>query len=157
MYLDEFRRYRSTALQQIIENKKIKSLLLNTQDSVDSDVSMIGKYVFPYQFLPGTTEEAKSCITMLLSASDVSSRSILRMKMIFYVFCHESLLWVKDDDGKMCLRFDLITEELDKMFNGSDAFGLKLQLVSRYDGYIPMDNFHGCQLIYETNEFNYKV
>lgn len=157
MYLDSFRKYRSEALKQIVNNKKIKELLLNKQDVTDDDSSLIGKYVFPYQFLPGTTEEAKSCITMLLSAPDVDSRSILCMKMIFYVFSHESLIWTVDDNGLQCLRYDLISEELDKMFNGSDAFGLKLHLVSRHDGYMPMDNFHGCQLIYETSDFNYKV
>ena len=157
MYLSEFRKYRSSALKQIANNQKIKSLLLDKDQHVDDDMSLVGRYIFPYQFMPGVTEEAKTCITMLLTAPEVYNRSILRMRMIYYIFSHESLLWVPDNDGVMCLRFDLISEEIDKMFNGSDAFGLKLQLVSRYDGYIPMDNFHGCQLIYETNDFNYKV
>ena len=157
MYLDGFRKYRSTALKQITGNQRIKDLLLNKDNATETDIDLVGHYVFPYQFLPGVTEEAKSCITMILSAPTVSNRSILRMKMIFYVFSHESLIWAPDDDGVLCLRYDLISEELDKMFNGSDAYGLKMQLVSRHDGYNPMDNFHGCQLIYETNDFNYKV
>lgn len=157
MYLDEFKKYRSSALNKLTNNQKIKDLITDVKDSQISSDELINKHIFPYEYLPGVTEEAKTCITMLFSVPETYGRSLKRAKLIFYVFTHESLMWAVGDDGVSYLRYDLICEEIDKMFNGSDDFGLKLQLQSRYDGYIPVDRFHGVQLIYETNEFNYKV
>lgn len=157
MYLDEFRKYRSTALHMIAENQVIKDLITNTQGSTERSEDLINHYIFPYEYLPGATEEGKTCITMLMSAPYVSNRSILHVKIVFYIFTYEGLMWANDSDGVACLRTDLICEEIDKMFNGSDSFGLKLKLSSRRDGYQPAKRFHGVQLIYETSDFNYKV
>jgi len=157
MYLDEFRKYRSAVLEKITNNQTIKDLLTNVDHCTSTPGSLIEHYVYPYEYLPGSTEEAKTCITMLMSVPYVVDRSILHVKIVFYVFSYEGLMWTKDDDGVACLRNDLICEEIDKMFNGSDAFGLKLRLSSRKDGYQPAKKFHGVQLVYETRDFNYKV
>lgn len=157
MYLEEFKNYRSIALQKISNNSVIRELITNTQDPTALSETLINRYIFPYEYLPGATEEGKSYISMLLSAPYVNNRSILHMKIVLYVVSYEGLMWVNDKDGVACLRNDLICEEIDKMFNGSDAFGLKLRLSSRRDGYQPAKRFHGTQLVYETAEFNYKV
>ena len=157
MYLDEFKKYRSTALQRLASNGNIVSLVTNTEQRSALPENIIERYIFPYEYLPGATEEGKSYISMLMSAPFVANRSILNIKIIFYVVSYEGLMWAKDKDGVMCLRNDLICEEIDKMFNGSDDFGLKLKLTSRRDGYQPAKRFHGVQLVYETSDFNYKV
>lgn len=59
-----------------------------------------------------------------------------------------------DVSGKKYLRYDIIAEEIDKLFNGSLAFGFKLSLVSRKDGYQPIYGFHGTMLVYETKDWN---
>ena len=157
MYLDEFKKYRSVALQKLANNNIIRSLVTNTDQPVATPDALIEHYIFPYEYLPGATEEGKSYISMLMSAPYVVDRSILNVKIVLYVVSYEGLMWAKDSDGVMCLRNDLICEEIDKMLNGSDEFGLKLRLTSRRDGYQPAKRFHGVQLIYETSDFNYKV
>lgn len=226
MNFSGYKEYRSEAMQRICNNEYVRSLLVNDDDSSIAPHDMVGKYVYPFEYLPNTTEVAKSFVTMLLSTPVVNGSTSSKTTIIFYITSHENLIfvtvpnkdlsvvsaldvtvnsetflshtsavaeyvfkYVSDSNvwklkgktvnladygivvhdtpvngdtiavtvtGRKYLRYDLIAEEIDRMFNGSLAFGFKLSLVSRKDGYQPLNNFHGTMLVYETSDWNRK-
>lgn len=226
MNFSGYKEYRSEAMQRICNNEYVRGLLVDGADADIAPHEMVGKYVYPFEYLPNTTEVAKSFVTMLLSTPVVNGSTSSKTTIVFYITSHENLIFVtvpnkdlevvsdlditvnedtflsytsvvakytfiyssQDDvwmlngkvadmsnygiavnetpsdgatisiivSGKRYLRYDLIAEEIDRMFNGSLAFGFKLSLVSRKDGYQPLNNFHGTMLVYETTDWNRK-
>lgn len=159
MNMRDYKDYRSTALQKICTNQRIKDLLTNQTNSTASPSSLVGNYVYSFNFIPGTTETAKTFITMVFSTPVVKGMTAVTSRLVFNIFTHESLMRVQDPDNPRltCDRLDQLAIELDEMFNGSLAFGFKLELVSRKDGSSPMDKFHGISLVYETSSWNRKA
>ena len=155
MNLKQFREYRGLIMRKICQNQKIVDLLTDNEDSTATPDDLIKKHVYPFEFIPGTTEEGKSYISMLFSVPMVDNgmTSLICYLKIFIV-TYSELAWAKDDDGVSCLRYDLISEEIDKTLNGLIDTGFKVELTSRKDGYQPMHNWHGTALTYEVQAWN---
>ena len=155
MNLSEFRQYRSLIMQKVCENSKIVDLLTNTDGSTATAADLIKTHVYPFEFIPGTTEEGKSYISMLFSVPMVDNgMTSLTCYLKVYVVTYAELAWAKDDNGVAALRYDLIAEELDKVLNGLIDTGFKITLMSRKDGYQPMHHWHGTALTYEVQAWN---
>lgn len=151
----EFREYRSDILKMICSNDSISSLLLNDGETISSPSDLIEKHVYPYEYIPGTTEEGKSFISMLLAVHSVDNGMTSYDCFInFYIVSYEGIMWVSNNDGRMVLRYDQIAEELDKMLNGTRNLGFKMELVGRKDGYQPMHKFHGTMVTYKITAWN---
>ena len=155
MNMKQFGDYRSIIMKKICQNQKIVDLLTNTEDSTATPDELVKTHVYPFEFIPGTTEEGKSYISMLFSIPMVDNgMTSLTCYLKIYIVTYTELAWAKDENGVNSLRYDLIAEELDKTLNGLIDTGFKVELVARKDGYQPMHNWHGTALTYEVQAWN---
>lgn len=155
MNLKQFRDYRSLIMKKICENRKIVDLLTNESNSSATPDELIKTHVYPFEFIPGTTEEGKSYISMLFSVPEVDNgMTSLTCYFKIYIVTYVELAWAKDEDNVSALRYDLIAEEIDKTLNGLIDTGFKVSLLARKDGYQPMHHWHGTVLTYEVQAWN---
>ena len=154
MNMKQFREYRSLIMKKICDNQTIVDLLTNTENSRATPEDLIKTHVYPFEFIPGTTEEGKSYISMLFSVPMVDNgMTSLTCYLKIYIVTYYELAWA-NKDGVSGLRYDLIAEELDKTLNGLIDTGFRVNLMARKDGYQPMHNWHGTALTYEVQAWN---
>lgn len=157
MRLAEIPLYRATAMDMISNNQKIKDYLTNRENSTVQSESLLFTQIFPYYFIPGTTQKGQSFITMVFRVPRVIDRTFKEIQIQIFIFSATKILPCVDTaTGKKRLRTDLIANEIDTMFNGSNSFGLKLELVST-DDISPLEDYFGTRLTYNCTEFNYHV
>lgn len=155
MNLKQFREYRSLIMRKICEDQTIVDLLTNTENSAATPDELVKKHIYPFEFIPGTTEEGKSYVSMLFSVPMVDNgMTSLTCYLKIYVVTYAELAWAKDENGMSALRYDLIAEEIDKTLNGLIDTGFKIELMARKDGYQPMHNWHGTAITYEVQAWN---
>ena len=155
MNLAEFRNYRSGLMRMICENENIRTYLLDDGEIISSPTDLIEKHVYPYEYIPGTTEEGKTFVSMLLAVHEVDNgMTSYECYMNIYITSYEGIMWVKNDSGQNVLRYDAIAEELDRMLNGTRNLGFRIDLVGRKDGYQPARKFHGTMLTYRITAWN---
>ena len=150
MNLDEYRRYRATALQKLCASKELVSLIVNQPHGMINGKGLVFRNIFPYPYVPEATTEAKTFVTMTITAPmrRERDRTYNAFSLWIYLFTHYSL--VNTPRG---LRFDLMAEAVDKLLNGSMDFGLgRMDLVSAEDLELPA-NFYGVGLQYATQDF----
>lgn len=155
MKLQEIPDFRATAMTKFCESQAIKDLLTNTENSSAAAGDLIMHNIFPYAHVPGTSTTARTYITMELFVPRVQNKTFKQVRLVYYVFSHETLISVADNDsGKMRLRHDLIAQEIDSIMNGSRDFGLgRLSLANTAD-FSPIENYYGVVLTYDADEFN---
>lgn len=152
--MKQFREYRSLIMKKICDNQTIVDLLTNAENSRATPEDLIKTHVYPFEFIPGTTEEGKSYISMLFSVPMVDNgMTSLTCYLKIYIVTYSELAWA-NKDGVSGLRYDLIAEELDKTLNGLIDTGFRVNLMARKDGYQPMHNWHGTALTYEVQAWN---
>lgn len=157
MNLSEFREYRSDLMRKICENENIQRYLLNDGETITIPSDLIEKHVYPYEYIPGTTEEGKTFVSMLLAIHSVDNgMTSYECYMNLYITSYEGIMWVKNEDGQSVLRYDAIAEEIDRMLNGTRDLGFRVDLVGRKDGYQPARKFHGTMLTYCITAWNRK-
>lgn len=157
MYLAEIPEFRSNAMMKIASNQRIKDYLTGNTGSTDSPQSLINKYIYPYWRVPGSMVSDKAFILLSVFAPHVIDRTFKDVTVEVGILVPEGgMMCVDPDSGKTRLRFDLMANEIDKIFNGSTEFGMKLVLVSTRD-YSPYSDCYGVILKYKTVDFNYKV
>lgn len=152
--------YRNKILMKLNENKNIIKLIyykdtspLNKSTPLDEDGNIIDlnyKNIFPYAFVPNTTEVTDTYITIRLNGFKSINQSFKDGYVEIYAFTHKDL--IRTNDG---LRHDLIINEIDEMFNQSRVLGLgKLEFYSMSE--IPIDgkDYYGMVISYRVVEFN---
>ena len=155
MRLKEIPEFRSTAISQLCESQTIKDLLTDTSGSTATQSDLVLTNVFPYEHVPDTQTTARAYITMAIFVPSVQNKTFKSVRIIFYAFEHETMIAVQDSEsGKTRMRHDLIAQEIDRIMNGSQMFGLgRLSLSSTVD-FSPIDNYFGVAITYDASDFN---
>jgi hypothetical protein len=157
-FLDELVEYPVKALQKIGTNKTVVSLLTNNP-SVDMDGdeadTVFDKYLFDYDYVDGTTEEAAAYICVEAELPGIPTRSIKNMKLYVKVVCHKKYMKIDTSkfNGLIGNRRDNITRYVDNLLNGSDVFGIgELSLVDCRTAPAPA-GFAARELSYVVSDF----
>lgn len=148
-HIDDIQRYRAIAMKLMYESAPIDALINSVVDTPCHGRDLVFKYIFPFAYVPDTTTSAKPFITMEIAIPRVENRTFKDMRLFTYIFCHQNIVQQKDG-----LLFDLLAEEVDKLLNGNDSFGLGALELRNLADFSPMQRWHGLVMQYNSKSFN---
>lgn len=150
MNLKEFYNYKNLLMKEICSNKEIVKLLLGKDDAVVPCVDLPYSQVFPYEYLPETVDNAQTFICFDVDIQSVTNKMIYSPVIYIWIFTHKSKMHMSEGG----ILTDKISEEIDKILNGSRFFGLgdlDLKSVTRFS---PIQDYQGRVLVYTAIDFN---
>lgn len=141
---DNIREFKKTTIAKLVESDELITAMGNKD--VEENDEAIYKYIFPYFYIPYTIESAKSYICMKVNMTGASSKNDLfgHFSVIVWVISHQDIMRMDGVDGST--RVDYMSSIVEKLLNGSDAFGTqKLQLVTNTEDSLDMK--HRCRVL----------
>lgn len=150
MNLSEFFDYKNTLMKEICSNERLVQLITGNKMADVPNHALPYSQVFPFEFIPETVDEGRTYICFDVDIVEAQSKTFYTPVIYIWVFTHKSLL--RAPDGGILL--DMISEELDKMLNGSRFYSmgeLNLRAVTRF---VPISDYQGRALAYTAKDFN---
>lgn len=153
-HLEEFTSYKQTLMQAICTSAPIVELLkLSTDKQGITGREMRYDRIFPYNYVPLTTQNAKTFICFIVTAPNVKEGVVSDLMLTVFVFTHQDIM--RTDRG---MRTDLLISEIDKLLNGSTKYGLgKVRLKSCDVLQVPVRGYSGLYASYVVKDFNAPV
>lgn len=156
-HLEDLSKDKYTVLNRLLNNQNImKAVTYNDTDFLDKqDVTtpekIIFDRIFPHRFIPKTSEQQKTYITIGFGDyRPVKGGSFKSGKVTFSVFTHQDLF--KTDYG--ALRTDFILTEIDLIINSKDGLGIGRTEFFKMDELSINSDYHGGYITYKIIEFN---
>lgn len=152
MQLEEFFDYKNQLAEDLLTTESIVTLL-GDDASMETADSLMYTQVFPFEYIPDTTEEGKTyvCIDVdIQSASGWDDTLFYAPKIYVWIFSHKSRLRLPEGG----VRTDKICSEICKKINGSYQYGfgrLNLYAVKRF---APMTDYQGKCMSFIAKDFN---
>lgn len=152
--LEELTSYKQTLMQAICTSPAIVNLLkLDTDPATIKGKDMRYNRIFPYNYVPLTTEHATTYICFTVTAPNVKNAYISELCLTIYVFTHQDIMRTKDG-----IRTDLIVSEIDKLLNGSTKYGLGEVTLRCCDVMqVPCRGYSGLFTRYTVKDFNNSI
>lgn len=148
--LDELFAYKNQLMEDLLTSEEVLSLI-SAEDATEVDgKSLMYTHVFPYEFMPDTTEVAKTFLCCEVDIETVYNKTFLHPLIYVWVFTHTSLLRLPRGG----VRMDALSSEIVKVLNGSRMYGLgtlELQSAKRFS---PIANYQGRLLKFFAQDFN---
>lgn len=153
-HLEEFTEYKNTLMKAICTSDAVVDLLkLETDSENITGRDMRYDRIFPYNYVPLTTQNAKTYICFVVTAPNVKKGVITDLTLTVFVFTHQDIM--RTNRG---MRTDLLISEIDKLLNGSTEYGLgKVELKGCDVLQVPVRGYSGLYSIYTVKDFNYLV
>ncbi len=150
MQLEEFFDYKNRLIQDILTNEKIVKLI-DGEIPFENAESFVYSQVFPYEFLPETTQEGKTYICCDVDVYPAEATFILTPIIYVWVFTHKSLLRLPQGG----VRTDALCNEICKTINGSRYYGLgELRLYS-CKRFAPQTDYNGKVMVFHAKDISY--
>lgn len=148
-------RDKATVIDKILScNDIIKALYYNEPNFLDQpDIdpsSLLYDRLFPHRFVPGTSEQKKTYITISFGKYRPVKNSFKSGLITFSVFTHQELF--RTDYGS--LRTDFIITKLDEIFNEAEGLGVGKAGFYDMDALSVNTDYHGSYVSYKTYDFN---
>ncbi|WP_440110356.1 hypothetical protein [Paenibacillus sp. QZ-Y1] len=142
-------------IDRILTSQEIlKALVYNDMDFLDKeDVDpevILYNHIFPYRFVPKTSAEKKTYITITFGTYRKVGASYKSGIITFNVFTHQDLFRT----GYGSLRTDYITIKLDELFNDFEGLGVGKANFYAMDHLSVNTDYHGSYVAYKTYDFN---
>ena len=152
--LEEFTTYKNTLMKAICTSDTIVDLLkLDTDKPNITGKEMRYNRIFPYNYVPLTTEHATTYICFTVTAPYPKDGVITELRLTVYVFTHQDI--VRTDKG---MRTDLLISEIDKLLNGSTEYGLGKVALKLCDVMqVPCRGYTGLFAVYTVKDFNINI
>ena len=149
--LEEFTTYKQSMMQAICTSDRIVDLLrLDIDNPNMTGKEMRYNRIFPYNYVPLTTEHATTYICFTVTAPTVRDDVTSELLLTFFVFTHQDLM--RTDKG---IRTDLLVSEIDKLLNGSTKYGLgKVSFRGCDVMQVPCRGYAGLYSVYSVKDFN---
>ena len=127
--LDALVDYPAKALQKIGTDATIVKLLTNNPNiDMDSDEAdaVFDRYLFDYEYVDDTTDEAAAYICVETELARVPTPTIKDMKIYVKIVCHKRFMEIDPSKFKATIgnRRDNLSRYVDKLLSGSDIFGI---------------------------------
>lgn len=148
MLLEEFFQYKNTLMKMFCTNEEIVRLVSDDEDT--DGLSLPYKQIFPFEFIPETTDRGKTYICFDVDIPEVSNEVIYNPVIWIWIFTHKSKLRLAEGG----VRTDKIAQVIDTMLNGNRTLGLgevNLRTVARFS---PIEDFQGRVLAYQCKDTN---
>lgn len=150
--------YPSTIIREFGQDKKIVSLLTNNPNiEINSDEAddVYDKYLFDYQYVDETTQEARSYICTEAEVIKQPGTEIVTMGVYIDIFCHKDFMPLdpKLFPGMIGNRRDNLVRYIDKVIKRQNLIGIGVpELVSIKSIPAPV-GFTARELTYRTPDF----
>ena len=153
----ELSTYKSNIIMNIISSTNLVKAIYNTDaDFISQSLpvnfdasSLVYSSLFPYQYVPSVTTEAKTFVTMGFNNFKYINNIFKSGILTFYILVHHSLM-----STDYHLRTDYILNQIDLLFNKkSDVGFFNLELYSGGD-FIVNENYYGMSVSYKFTDFN---
>ncbi len=148
--LDEFFAYKNQFMDDLMGSKKIRRLLDDDFTRIRAPGELIYHQVFPYEYVPETTEHATTFICCEVDISRVTDKLYLTPDMYVYIFTHKSLVRLPEGG----LRIDELSSEITKILSGSRMYGLGELNIYSAKHFAPIANYQGRILIFRSRDIN---
>jgi hypothetical protein len=157
--LRELKIFKKELMAKIVATDRIVQLLSNTGEEPfkgalpDQRSEILYRNVFPYMFTGSETQETIESYVMMEFSVGAIGRSYVKIGVLVYFYVNKQKMLVKDEEGEIVLRRDLLAEELFKLCRNENwGLGpLKFRRLEPAYGLGP-DFIGGC-MIFETNAF----
>ena len=122
------------ALQAIGSDKEVLALLTNNPEidlNSDEADAVYDKYLFDYQYVDGTTEEAEAYVYAEIEITGQPTDTMRNMNLYITIVCHKKYMKLDPAKfkGSIGNRRDNLVRYIDRLLNGSTLFGIgKLRL-----------------------------
>ncbi len=150
MYLEEFYDYKNLLMKQLCSNADLVHLVTNNENAVVPNHGLPYSQIFPYEYIPETTDTAKTYVCFDADIVSVPNKTVYIPVVYVWVFAHKSRLRLKEGG---CI-LDKMAVVVNKMLNGSRYYGLgelKLDSVRRF---YPIRDYLGRCLTYFAKDLN---
>lgn len=152
MLLQELFDYKNVLIRKLVTDPQIVHLVNEDIDFEDAG-SLIYTQIFPYEYLPETTEHGHTFICAEVDISRVQNKTFLYPTLYIWEFTHKSKLRLPSEDGGG-VRTDRLCEAIARNISGSREFGLgELELYS-VKRFAPMSDFSGKLMMYQAKDIN---
>lgn len=148
--LDELFDYKNQLIKDLLTSKNIVNLLVDDGKFQGDSKDLVYKAVFPYEYLPDTTEEATTYLCCEVDIEGVFDKTFLHTYIYIWVFTHISLLQLSEGG----LRMDKLSSEITKTLNGSRVYGLGTLELHSAKRFAPVSTYQGRVLKFYTKDFN---
>ena len=144
--------YKAQMIRLLCDSHEIRRLMSNETYPDITTQQLLERYILPWEFVPDATTEEGVFLCCEVDVQGVESPVIATYTLQFYIVCHKDLL--RMPNGESGSRVDLLTQEVNRLFNGSDGLGLSRVGVTPFSHYIPAPNFYGRKLSFTVKDFN---
>ena len=149
MNLKEFYDYKNQLMNHLLTNEKIVGLIRDGA-TVDNAASLMYTQVFPYEYVPETTEVSTTYVCSDVDITSAENKTFLYPTLYVWVFTHKSLLRLPEGG----VRTDELASAICEAINGSMLFGLgQLEFYSS-KRFAPMTDYQGKCLVFHAKDFN---
>lgn len=150
MQLDEFYAYKNKLTEILCCNKDIVTLITGNKDSDVPNHILPYKNIFPFEYVPDTSDDASTYICFDVDVIDVEDDTFLVPALYIWVFTHKSKLRLPEGG----LLLDDLTVEINKELNGNRMFGLGKLRLKNVGRFVPIDDYQGKVITYIARDFN---
>lgn len=147
--LRELREFRSRINEKLCSDQEIVDLINDKPNSPIPDRGLMYKRIYPYAYTPDAVKDTSTFICHRIYVPDVMNKTFKNVTVAFYVFVHQNN--IRTSNG---LRYDLIAERLEELFNGAMDLGVGRMKLEGVNDISPAPSFHGISLEYSVSEFN---
>ena len=147
--LCELKEFRSRINEKLCSDQTIVDLINDRPNSSIPDRDLMYKQIFPYAYTPDEVKDTGAFICHRIYVPEVMNKTFKNMTIAFYVFVHQDN--IRTSDG---LRYDLIAERIEDLFNGTMDFGVGRMKLVEINDISTSPKFHGISLEYTGSEFN---
>lgn len=152
---NDFTSYKEILLTKMVESDELVQAIANNKPNFRDDkiviepTTLLYKNIFPYMKKQEVLTELQSLITMRFDRFRPIGNKFKEGDIYFYILCHDDLL-----ETYYGLRYDLIFDELNKLFRGSRAIGIgRLELTNCSDLSGVGSNFSGSVCVFHVTDF----
>ncbi len=149
MQLADFFDYKNQLMKDILTTEEIVKLINGDIDFADAK-SLAYTQVFPYEFVPETTEEGKTYICFDVDVYESMSSTFLIPQLYIWVFTHRSQLRLPQGG----VRVDELCNAICKKINGSRFYGLGELNIYMCKRFAPQTDYQGKVIAFRTREVN---
>lgn len=148
MLLEEFFDYKNKLMKMFCTSEEVVKLVADDEDA--DGLSLPYKQIFPYEFIPETTDKGRTYICFDVDIPEVSNEVVYNPVIWIWIFTHKSKLRLPEGG----VRTDKIAQVIDRMLNGNRELGMgeaNLRTVARFS---PVEDFQGRVLAYQCRDTN---
>lgn len=150
MQLEEFFDYKNRLMEDLLTTKPIVRLMSDDYEVIEKPERLMYEQVFPYEYIPDTTEHGQTFICCEVEVQKISSKTFLSPTLYIWVFTHKSKMRLPEGG----VRVDKMCSEIAKAINGSRHYGLgELDLYS-VKRFAPIADYQGKVMSFQAKDFN---